>query len=359
MPHMKAARLHGPRDIRIEEIPHPGPPGPGEALIRIGVVGICGSDMHVYRHAKIGDTNLEGPLVLGHEFSGVVEAIGDPAESALDGEFQQLKVGTRVAVDPAFPCGQCEWCERGDPNLCVDLPFCGLWPTDGCLAEYIRVPTKNCFPVPDQFSDAEIALLEPFAIAVHAVDLAHVRTGQSIALFGAGPVGLCLLEALKAAGAGPIFVADRLDWRLDLAKRQGADETWNVDQSDAVAGILKSTQGRGVDIAIEAAHGGEAVGWAAESTAHGGRLLVVGIDPDDRLTLKHSTARRKGLTITMVRRMKLTYPRAIRLLERGSVNLAPLVSHRLPLEKTAEAFELCADYQDGVVKAIVEVDVNR
>lgn len=362
-PTMKAARLHGPRDIRIENVPHPGPPGPGEALVRVGSVGICGSDMHVFRHARIGDTALASPLILGHEFSGTVEAIGQPTDtsganenaSVLDGEFRPLEVGARVAVDPAFPCGHCEWCERGDPNLCTNLPFCGLWPTDGCLAEWIRVPSKNCFPVPDGFSDAEIALLEPFAIAVHAVDLAHVRAGQSAAVFGAGPVGLCLLEALKAAGCGPIYFADRLDWRLDMAKRRGADEVWNVDHADAVAGILAATQGRGVDIAIEAAHGGEAVDRAAETTALGARLLVVGIDPDDRLTLRHSTARRKGLTITMVRRMKLTYPRAIRLLERGLVNLKPLISHRLPLERTAEAFALNADYKDGVVKAIVEV----
>jgi L-iditol 2-dehydrogenase len=195
---MRAARLHGPRDLRVENVPHPGEPGPGEVLLRVTAGGICGSDLHTYNAGRIGDTVLRNPLILGHEFAAVVEAVGADAQ---DGEFKPLKPGTPVAVDPAQSCGRCVMCERGQPNLCEHLHFCGLCPDDGCFAEYIRMPAKCCFPVPAEFDPALSVMLEPLGIALHAVDLARVKVGSSVALIGAGPVGLCILECLRLAGA--------------------------------------------------------------------------------------------------------------------------------------------------------------
>ena len=365
---MLAARLHGPEDLRVEELPHPGPPGPGEVLLRVKAVGICGSDLHTYRHAAIGDIRLEGPTILGHEFAGVVEQVGPGGEKGtgtsgtrsqspypLDGNFQALEPGTRVAVDPAQPCGRCELCERGHPNLCLNLRFCGLWPDQGAMCEWIHVPASSCFPVPPEIDDAAAVMLEPLGVAIHTVDLAKVRVGQSVALLGAGSIGLCILQLLRLAGADPIFVTDKLPWRVGLAEQLGATEAWRCDAVDPVAAVRQATEGRGVDVAIEAAWCDASVDQAADVLVHGGRLVVVGIPEDDRLTLRHSVARRKGLLIAMVRRMKHAYPRAIRLAESGAVSLGLLVSHRFPLRRAAEAFAQSAEYREGVVKVVVEV----
>jgi L-iditol 2-dehydrogenase len=348
---MLAARLHGRADLRVEQVPRPPRPGPGQALLRVTAVGICGSDLHTYQDARIGDTALRSPLILGHEFAGVVEAVGS---DALDGHFQPLHVGARVAVDPAQPCGRCEMCELGHPNLCWRLHFCGLYPDDGSLCQWMLVPARTCFPVSDALDDVAAAMLEPLGIAMHAVDLARIRVANSVAVVGAGPIGLLIVQVARLAGAGAIFVSDRLVWRLDLARRLGA-MPFDYDETDPVRAVIDATGGRGVDVAIEAAWSDHSVQQAAEMARMGGRLVLVGIPGDDRLALKHSTARRKGLTIRMARRMQHTYPRTISLAERGAVDLHGLISHRFALEQAPAAFALNAAYQDQVVKVMIDV----
>lgn len=347
---MLAARLHGPSDLRVERVPHPGPPGRGEVLLRVAVTGICGSDLHSYQDARIGDTPIQEPLILGHEFSGVIKAVGP---DSLDGHFESLKVGARVAVDPAQPCGRCELCEKGHPNLCRRLHFCGNYPDGGSFCEWMHMPARSCFPIPKALDDTEAALLEPLGVAIHAVDLSKIKVASSVAILGAGPIGLLILQVARLAGAEPIFITDKFPWRLKLAERWGAVPI-QCEKEDALKRIAKETHGRGVDIAIEAAWGDQSVEQAAEMARLGGRVVLVGIPGDDRLALKHSTARRKGLNLVMSRRMKHVYPRAIQLTERGRVDLKGLVSHRFPLKRAAEAFALNTAYRDGVVKVMVE-----
>ena len=346
---MLAARLHGPSDLRVEHVPHPGAPGPGEVLLRVLATGICGSDLHSYADARIGDTAVEAPLVLGHEFSAMVEEVGEEAE---DGEFIPLRPGTRVAVDPAQPCGRCQLCEQGHPNLCRRLHFCGNFPDGGSLCQWLRMPARSCFPVPEQLDDAEAALLEPLGVAIHSIDLARIRVASTVAIVGAGPIGLLLLQLARLSGSNPIYITDKCQWRLALAQRLGGVPLSAADHP--VQKVRDDTGGRGVDVAIEAAWADESVAQAAEMARLGGRLVLVGIPGDDRLTLKHSTARRKGLTILMSRRMKHAYPRAIKLAAEGRVDLKGLVSHRFPLSQAPEAFALNANYRDGVVKVIIE-----
>ena len=346
-----AARLYGPEDLRMDRVALPGDPQTGNVLLRVTAVGICGSDLHTYQDGRIGDTAVKEPLTLGHEFGGIVEAVGSQCE---DGNFQPLTVGTRVAVDPAQPCGRCEFCEHGHPNLCSRLHFCGLFPDEGSLSEYMHVPAHTCFPIPDSIDDAGAALLEPLGVALHAIDLAKIRVANSMVILGAGSIGLLTLQLAKLSGADPIFVCDKFDWRLSVAERYGAIPI-NVDSTDPVEFVKKETGGRGVDIAIEAAWADHSVQQAAEMVRLGGRLVLVGIPGSDSLAMKHSTARRKGLTIRMSRRMKHTYPRSIRLAESGKVDLNGIISHRFPLEKTPEAFALNSNYQDEVVKVIIDV----
>ena len=198
---MQAVRLHGPRDLRVEQIPQPTTPGPGMALLRITAVGVCGSDVHTYQDARIGDTVVATPLTLGHEFAGVVVDVGS---DSYDGNFAPLLPGTRVAVDPAQPCGRCELCEQGHPNLCQQLHFCGTYPDAGSLSEFMLMPAHTCFPIPDTLDDTTAALLEPLGIALHAVDLARLRVADSVAILGAGPIGLYILQVARLAGAPPI-----------------------------------------------------------------------------------------------------------------------------------------------------------
>ena len=325
-----AARLHGPRDIRVERVPHPGKPGPGQVLLRVTATGVCGSDLHTFTDARIGETVVKAPLVLGHEFAGVVEVVGSGVEN--------LRVGTRVAVDPAQPCRHCDLCERGHPNLCRRLHFCGLFPDDGSLREFMVVPARTCFPVPDSVEDESAALLEPLGVALHANDLAKIQLGDRVAVLGAGPIGLLLVQAIKLAGAGEILVRDPLPWRMNLAVKLGAKPL-----------PIRAE----VDVAVEAAWGGQAIERAVELTRPGGRVVLAGIPSEDRCAFPHSVARRKGLTIVFSRRMKHTYPRATRLVESGKVDVRSLITHRFPLKQAAEAFALNTAYKDGVVKIII------
>jgi L-iditol 2-dehydrogenase len=347
---MLAARLHGPRDLRVERVPHPGPPPPGFVLIRVEVTGICGSDLHSYVDARIGDTPVVAPLVLGHEFSGIVEAVGDPA---LDGHHEPLAPGTRVAVDPAQPCGRCEACDQGHPNLCWRLHFCGNYPDGGSLCEWMHMPARSCFPIPADMDFTRAALLEPLGVAIHAVDLAKIRVDDSVAIIGAGPIGLLILQLVQLSGAGQVFASDRFPWRLVMAHALGAVPINAVDD-DPVRAVASATNGRGADVVIEAAWADESVAQAASMARLGGRVVLVGIPGDDRLAMQHSTARRKGLTIRLSRRMKHVYPRAIRLVQAGRVDLDAIVSHRFPLSRAAEAFAANAAYEDRVVKAVIE-----
>lgn len=350
---MLAARLYGPRDMRIERVPAPAKPGPGEALVRVEATGICGSDLHSYQDARIGDTRLESPLVLGHEFSGTVLELGP---DCADGFDEKLTEGRLVAVDPATPCHRCEFCERGHPNLCRRLHFCGLWPDDGSLREQMLVPARSCFPLPPEMDAIEGSLLEPLGIALHAVDLARIRVEQSAAIIGAGPIGLLILKVALLAGANPVVVADRLPWRLERARQMGAHRIIDVGPPDLLQRLMDGTNGRGFDVVFEAAWGGSAVETSIEAACLGGRVTLVGIPCESSISLPAAPARRKGLTILFARRMKHTYPRAIRMRITRKLGLADLVTHRFPLSRADQAFALNAAYQGGVVKAVVLPD---
>ena len=350
MPDMLAARLHAPRDLRVERVPAPGPPAQGQALLRVSTTGVCGSDLHLYHDARIGDTPIEAPFVIGHEFSAVVEAA---AAGSLDGWHQPLAAGTRVAVDPAQPCGCCELCDQGHPNLCVNLHFCGNYPDAGSLCEWMHMPARSCYPLPDAIDDTQGALIEPLGVAIHAVDLARIRVGDTVAIAGAGPIGLLILQLTRLAGASLVFVADPLAGRLALAERWGARPV-PCGSEDPARAVVRDTGGRGVDVAIEAAWADASIEQAAAMCRLGGRLVLVGIPGDDHLAMKHSTARRKGLTVRLCRRMKHVHRRAIDLILRDRVDLAGLVSHRFPLAEAAEAFRMNAAYEGGVVKVMID-----
>ena len=347
---MRAARLHGAREIRLDEVSAPGSPAEGEVLLRVRAVGLCGSDLHMFKDARIGDTEFSSPLVLGHEFMGEVAALGG---GALGGDYQPLQVGQRVAVDPAVPKERHELFEKGHPNL-VPERFYGLYPDNGALQEYMHVKAKNCFPVSDDISDGAGTLLETLGVALHAVDLGHLKLADTVAVIGCGPVGLLILKLAQLSGARAVYACDKFSWRVEKARAWGAADAWRHESQEAsVERLEQLTDGRGADVVFEAAWAEDSVNMAAELARLGGRLVLVGIPGQDKFTMKHSTARRKGLSIMFSRRMKHTYPRAIALASSGQIVLDELVSHTFSLDDTPKAFRLNAAYEDGVLKAVV------
>ena len=353
---MRASRLHGIRDLRLEDLPRPTP-GPGEVLLRVASVGVCGSDVHYYLEGRIGDQVVTAPISMGHEFSAWVAELGVEACPEHGRRVEGLEIGQLVAVEPAIHCGECESCRHGHPNLCPDVRFCGTPPVDGVFAQYTVMPAENCFPLPSGFGPVEGAMLEPLGTAIHTVDLAHLRPGQTVAVLGAGPIGLFTAVVAKAAGASEIYMTEPLAYRRQFALDYVADVVLapHDAEKDAVAEIMRLTNGRGVDVAFDAAGASETPDQAAALARPGGKVVVVGIPSEDTMTFTASTTRRKGLTIKLVRRMKHAYPRAIRMVQTGMVDVKPLATHTFPLECIAEALEMVAAYDDGVLRAIIQV----
>jgi len=321
---MLVARLHGRRDVRAAREPVPVP-RPGEALVRVTSVGICGSDLHWFAEGGIGDARLQRPLVIGHEASGVV--------------LSGARAGQRVAIDPAVPCGRCEQCRGGDPNLCPDVGFLGHGRTDGALREYLTWPQDLLHPRPDGLSADDIAMLEPLGVAIHAHDLGHCRVGATVLVAGCGPIGLCLIQVARRAGATRIVAVDPLPHRAEAALRLGADVAVGHEPDTFPAALAEATDGRGVDVSFEAAGTDPAVALAVEAAAPGARVVLAGIPDVDTTTFRASIARRKGLTLVLVRRMKEVYPRATALARTGRVDVRSLVSHGFGLAEAATALE--------------------
>jgi L-iditol 2-dehydrogenase len=347
---MRASRLHGIRDLRLEEIPIPEP-GHGEVLLKVASVGVCGSDVHYYLHGRIGVQVVTRPIIMGHEFSAHIAGWGAGVRG--------LEIGQLVSVDPGISCKRCEPCQQGHPNLCPNVRFCGTPPIDGVFAEYAIMPAENCFPLPAEIGPVEGAMLEPLGIAIHAVDLTHLQPGQTVAVLGAGPIGLLIAAVARASGASAIYMTEPLAHRRKFAVDYVANVALNPDEtasgSDVVAEVMGLTGGRGVDVAFEAAGASETVQQAAAMTRIGGKVIVAGIPADDTMTMNASTVRHKGLTIKLVRRMKHTYPRAIRLVRAGQVDVKPLATHLFPLERIAQAFDMVAAYDDGVLRAVIQI----
>jgi len=336
---MKTLRLHGPHDIRLHNEEEPAP-APGQQLLKVTSVGICGSDLHWFSEQGIGDARLTSPLVLGHEFAAVI------AGGTSDGQ--------RVAVEPAIPCGTCEYCLQGHPNLCPTVIFAGHGGVDGAMREFVAWDNNCLFNLPDSLSNEDGAMLEPLGVAIHSVDLAHLKMGMTVGVFGCGPIGLLIIQLARLSGAVNIIATDKLQHRVDAAKALGARHAFLTDGKPNVSPILAATGKRGVDVAFEVAGEQGAVEDAVAAVISGGKVILTGIPTDDRTSFPAGIARRKGLTLKLVRRMKHTYPRAIELVSGGLVDVRSLVSHRFPLEKAAQAFEV-AERREGI-KIIVTVD---
>ena len=340
---MQAAVMHGAQEIEcVKQLrPRVLKNNKDSVLIQVKAVGICGSDIHYFQEGGIGDTSIGRSFTPGHEFAGVV------IEGT--GETFGLSDGTLVAVDPAQPCGRCEWCHRGHHNLCPHHLFVGAPPTPGAMVEYIAVPASTLYPVPPSFTAQQAALLEPLGIAIHALDLAKLRPANDVVILGAGSIGLYLLMLAAISGAGRACVIEPLEYRRRKALELGAEAVF----ADVEA-YLAFTGGRGADVVLEATTSQGGPAHATQAARIGGKVILVGIPEGNSFSLNASLMRRKGLTLKLSRRMGDVYPRAIQLVDSGKVELGKVLSHVMPLKDVKNAFELMATYDDGVIKVILE-----
>ena len=321
---MLAVRLHPDRVIRLHDEPGPEP-GPGDAMVRVTSVGLCGSDRHWVVDGGTGDGVLDRPLILGHEFGGTVET----------GRFR----GRLVAVDPAISCGRCEWCGIGASNLCPEIRFAGHGHTDGGLRELVAWPEDCLYPLSERTEPGDAALIEPLSVAIHSIDLADGVAGATVAVIGCGPIGLMLVALARAAGAATIVATDPLPHRREAARELGA-RMLTGDLGD-------------VDVAFDAAGDASATGAAIESARPGGKVILVGIPPDDRVTFRASVARRKGLTLKLVRRSTTdSFRRAVEMFDEVGPVLKRLVTLRTSLGEAPRAFDALVE-RSGI-KVVVE-----
>lgn len=325
---MKAIRLHKINDLRLEDIPPPALQK-NEILLQTASIGVCGSDVHYLLEGGTGHIQLDRPLILGHEFSARIA----------EGPQQ----GTLVAVDPALTCGSCEFCKEGNPNFCLNLKFAGSVDIDGAMQSLLSWPQDAIYPLPETITPEEGAMLEPLGIAIHALRLGKVFPGMDVGVYGAGPIGLLTIQMAKLAGAGRIFVTDRLADRLEYAHECGATDVFLADGSES-GQILSATSNRGLDVTFEAAgDDGSAVETAIQTAKRGATTVLIGIPSEDVTVFTASAARRRGLTIKLSRRMINTYPLAIKLVSSGQVNLKPLITHTFSIDEYQEAFQIAAD----------------
>jgi L-iditol 2-dehydrogenase len=337
---VETARIHGRGDIRVAMGPVDAP-GPGEVLLRVTAVGLCGSDLHWYEEGSIGDARLSRPLVLGHEFAGVIAAGPRSCQ--------------RVAADPAADCGRCAPCLEGRNNLCLAMRFAGHGSTDGALRSMMAWPERLLTPIPDSIGDDEAAVLEPLGVALHALDLAPVAPGARVGVYGCGPIGLLVVQLLRLAGASAVVATDRLAHRVAAARAMGATDAFEVD-ADAgpeISPARSLAREQAVDVAFEMSGSDAALADAIAAVRPGGRVVIVGIPARDRTSFEAAAARRKELALLLCRRMVASdLPHAVKVVVGGGIDLSGLISHRYPIASAPEAFATLA--QRRGLKVIVE-----
>jgi L-iditol 2-dehydrogenase len=331
---MRVAVLTEPGAFEIVERDRPTPDA-DEVLVRVQEVGICGSDLHYYEHGHIGDSVVEDPQVLGHESAGEVAAVGSAVDS--------LAVGDRVAIEPGLPCRHCEYCKRGEYHLCPDVTFLGSPPVDGAFAEYVAWSADFCYRLPESVSTREGALCEPFSVGIHAARRGDVASGDSVLVTGGGPIGQCAIEAVDAAGATDVVVSEPVGRKRDLAHDRGADRVVDPGTESLADAVADYTDGRGVDVAIEASGARPAIESSPDTVRRGGTVVLVGNPTADSVDFDALGVVHAELDVRGSYRYANTYPTAVSLLADGRVDLSALVEFDAPLGEVESAFERAMD----------------
>ena len=345
---MKAAFLTGLKQFEIQQVPDPKIIHDTDVLIRIKTVGVCGSDIHYFTSGRIGTQIVQFPFIVGHEAAGVVEKTGK--------KVNHVKPGQRIAIDPALSCGRCDQCKAGREHTCRKLVFLGN-PKQmaGCLSEYIVLHEKCCYPIKNRMTFEQATLSEPLAIGVYAVKRSMLPAQANVAILGAGPIGMSVFHVLRTNKVGNIFVTDKIEERLMYSKKLKPKWTGNPNRADIVKEI-SNIEPLLLDVVYECSGDPQVIAQALQLLKPGGNLVLVGIPDVNETTFPIHELRRKEITIINIRRQVHCTQKAIDLLDRGRINMDSMVTHRFSLEETQKAFDLVANYRDGVMKAMISVD---
>ena len=334
---MRASVLTSPNTLRLKTLETPIP-DPDQVLVKVAAVGVCGSDVHYYKHGRIGDFVVSGPLILGHELSGTIVAVGDQVDPS--------RVGQRVSIEPQRPCGRCRQCRLGQYNLCPDMEFYATPPIDGAFAEYVVIQDYFAHAIPDSVSFESAALLEPLSVAITAIRKARIAPASSILIAGAGPIGIICAQAAKAFGASRIIVTDVIAERRERALSYGATEVYDPTEVDISNAAL------GVDAFIDASGVPSAADAGVRALRPAGVAVLVGLG-NSRMELPVEQIQTLELTVTGIFRYVDTWPAAIHLAASGQIDLESLVTGRFDLDHAMQALE--ADQDPNSLKSIVQL----
>jgi L-iditol 2-dehydrogenase len=313
------AVLYGPRDLRIEDRPVPSP-RPGEVLVEIAAVGICGSDVHYFEHGRIGDHIVSAPMIIGHESAGKIVGVGAGVNPA--------RVGQLVALEPGLPCGKCRQCRRGSYNLCPDMRFFATPPVDGSISRYVAIAADFAHPVPSGLSAEQAAMAEPVSVGVWAAHKSGVAGGDRVLVTGAGPIGLLAGQVARALGAAVPLVTDNNPFRLERARRLG------LRSAPATAPLAEE-----FDVLLECSGAAPALAAGMRALAPGGRAALVGMGADS-VSIDVPLVQGRELSVSGVFRYAHTYPLALQLIRDGAVKVDDVITHRFVLQDTADALSV-------------------
>jgi len=341
---MKALLLSEYKKFELADLPRPTPDSE-DVLVQVAACGICGSDVHGYDGTS---GRRIPPIVMGHEAAGIVAETGPGVTD--------FKKGDRVTFDSTVYCGKCEYCLSGQANLCdfrqVVGVSCGDYRRAGAFAEYVVVPQRIVYRLPDTLSFPEAAMLEAVSVALHAVRLSEMRGGETALVIGAGMIGLLTLQAARAAGAARVLIADIDATRLKLAKEMGADETLHLSGAELIAEVMSLTAGKGVDVALEAVGRNETISAAIDCVRKGGTVTLIGnISPQVTLPLQKVVSRQIRLQGTAASAGE--YPQAIELMTSGKIRVRPLITAVAPLDEGPRWFDRLHAGEPNLMKVVL------
>lgn len=334
--------------MQLQNISEPEIKNAGEVKIKLSSIGVCGSDIHYYSEGKIGSQVVQYPFAVGHECSGVIVEKGE--------NVTNVKIGDLVVVDPAVHCGVCDQCLSGRPHTCRNNRFLGCpGQLEGCLSEYIVMPSFTCFPVTNKLNAVQAALIEPFTIGVYAVNLAQIeRKDTSTVIFGAGPIGLSILLKLLAENVTNTGVVEPLDYRMKKAEEIGARYAVNPEKTN-IGKVVSKYEEALIDVVFEASGEQGAVDNALKILKPGGKLVLVGIPPSAQYTFDMDLMRRKEITVINVRRQNHCVDEAIDLVVSGRADVEKMVTHNFLIDDTPTAFDIVEGYKDNAIKAMINL----
>ena len=344
---LKAAVLYGMNDLRVKDVPCPQVTMDNEVLIKVGSVGVCGSDLHYYKEGKLGIFTVTQPTILGHECAGYIVEKGK--------EVQDLKVGDKVVVEPGAPCRKCDFCKGGRYNLCKEMTFLGTPPTNGCLVEYLKISADSVYPISTDMTIEEGAMVEPLAVGMHAVERGSVKLGDSVAILGCGTIGLMTLQAARLGGAIQIIAIDVIRERLELARQLGATEVINGSSGDTVKKVKSLTGGEGVDVTFECAGNDKTVIQCLQIVRLGGVVALVGAPSKNIFPVNMWDCVVREYDIRGVNTYVNIFPRAIASIVSRRVQVKPLITHRFPLEQITMAYNTAYEQKEKAIKVIINL----